>query len=240
MEMSQLSKTMVALDNMDQAEISTFLARLDGRVPTIKVGLELFLKYGAEYLHQLQKTYPCKIFLDLKLHDIPNTVYRAIHSLKGAPIHFLTIHTQGGAAMMEAAMKGCQEALPNTKILGVSYLTSLGPQDLSSLYGVEKNEISNAFERLFSLALQNKLDGVVLSAHELNLVRSLEEDHDHSLIKVCPGIRFPDEIEHSTTHDQQRVLSPSAAISNGADYMVIGRSLTASNNLEERLTELSR
>ncbi|MBT3235175.1 MAG: orotidine-5'-phosphate decarboxylase [Bdellovibrionales bacterium] len=238
--MSNLEKTIVALDNMDQARIHSFLEQLDGRIPTIKVGLELFLKYGTDYLDQLQKIYPCKIFLDLKLHDIPNTVYRAILSLKGAPIHLLTVHTQGGEAMLRAAMKATKEALPETKILGVSYLTSLGHLDLNTLYGIEPNKTESAFQKLFTIALETKIDGIVLSAHELKLINSLEAKSDHSLLKVCPGIRFPDEIQRAVTHDQQRVLSPTEAVENGADLMVIGRSLTACSNLEARLDELTR
>lgn len=228
--MKQLNKTIVALDQMDEDEINYFLKCTSHQIGIVKIGLEAFSKYGPSLITRMASNHQAKIFLDIKLHDIPTTVQMAIRSFKGLAIEFLTIHLGGGEAMLKAAMEEVKMSLPHTKILGVSFLTCLSAVDLKNIYGIENSD--EAFKRLFKLAADAKLDGVICSPLELKL---LKQTAPH-LLAVTPGIRFSD--EHSAT-DQKRVASPTEAFSMGADYIVIGRSLTQAANLDQRLLELS-
>ena len=236
--MKDLKKIMVALDNMSEQEIFSFLDKTSGEIVTVKIGLEMFCKYGPQFIHSIYDKYKSDIFLDLKLHDIPNTVKKSIHALKDLPIKFLTIHLSGGSNMIDAAMEAARESLPDTKILGVSFLTSLDEKELEHIFGFSSTQVPTAFQRLFSIALKSSIDGVVLSAIELAMVKKLEIEYGREVIKVCPGIRFQDEIEKNQIGDQKRVLSPHAAFTKGANFLVMGRSLTTSKNLSIRINEL--
>lgn len=227
--MSQLDKVIVALDQMSLDEIDHFLRREDNRLSFVKIGLELFLKYGPDLVHRISLEYQKKIFLDLKLHDIPVTVSKAISSLRNLPIDFLTVHLGGGEAMLKAAMQESRSSIPQCKILGVSFLTSLEASDLQSLYGI--TNMDEAFLRLFKAAHQSGIDGIVSSPHEVGPLKK----HYPELLSVTPGIRFSDEIAGTQVQDQKRVMDPKGAFSAGADYLVMGRSLTKSQNLGERL-----
>ncbi len=229
-----LHQTIVALDQMSLDEIDLFLSRPENTVPTVKIGLELFVKYGPDLVHKIHRDYKRKIFLDLKLHDIPITVERAIHSLKNLPIDFLTIHISGGEEMLKAAVAEARRSIPKCKILGVSFLTSLEEKDLTMLFGITNTK--EAFLRLFKVAEGSGIDGVICSPHEISLVK----DNFPKLIAITPGIRFSDEIKLSQTQDQKRVATPKEAISQGADFVVIGRSLTKAQDLSARLRELER
>ena len=233
-------KIILALDNMEVPEIKMFLSRwpLDQK-PMVKIGLELFCKYGRPLVLELHKEFGVKIFLDLKLHDIPNTVAKAIKGLKGLPIDLLTVHLSGGEKMLKMTIEEAKTSLPKTRILGVSILTSLDENDLSTLWDIQKDEINKTFRNLFSLALKTKLHGVVCSPQELHLFPELEKGAPYSLLKVTPGIRFEDEILAGTTQDQKRVTSPSEALNGGANYLVMGRSLTNSKNLDKRIDHLA-
>lgn len=228
-----VNQTIVALDQMTLDDIDLFLSRPVNTIPTVKIGLELFVQYGPDLVHKIHRDYKKKIFLDLKLHDIPITVERAIHSLKNLPINFLTIHISGGEAMLKAAVVEARKSIPDCKILGVSFLTSLEEQDLKSLFGINNTE--EAFLRLFKAAAASGIDGVICSPHEIALVKKNYPD----LLAITPGIRFSDEIKANKTQDQKRVATPKEAVKLGADFIVIGRSLTKAENLGERLLELS-
>lgn len=230
-----LNKVMVALDGMSKNEVYSFLNKCDGRVKIVKIGMELFYKEGHEIVHSIAKDFNVSIFLDLKLHDIPTTVSKAIKSLQGLPISYLTIHLSGGEGMLRAAKESQQQNLPKTKLLGVSYLTSLDHEDFKRIWNIDDTSTSDAFNRLFDLAYQCKIDGVVCSAHEAQSVK----DRFKSLETVTPGIRFEEEIENTDKcGDQKRVLTPEEAFSNGSDFLVMGRSLTLSDNLTEKLERL--
>ena len=228
-----VKQTIVALDQMTIEEIDLFLSRPENTLQTVKIGLELFVKHGPELVHKIHREYKKKIFLDLKLHDIPITVERAIHSLKNLPIDFLTIHLSGGEAMIVAALNEARKSIPDCKILGVSFLTSLEDKDLKTLFGITDTE--NAFLRLFSLADSTKIDGIICSPHELSLVKK----NYPRLLAITPGIRFKDEIDSQKVQDQKRVANPNEALALGADFLVIGRSLTKASNLSSRLKELA-
>lgn len=237
-----LSRTIMALDNMHSAEVEQTLDKVQGRLPWIKIGLEQYCRYGKSWVQEISERTQAKIFLDLKLHDIPNTVAKAIEGLQGLPISLLTVHLSGGREMLIRAQKAQREFLPDTQLLGVSYLTSLNASDFLEVWGVKGDEaIKKAFERLFLLALTTELGGLVCSAHEASFFRELEgrkQPSQRTLI-VCPGIRFEDEILGGAIQDQSRVASPAMAFENGADYLVIGRSLTQTTRLNERLDELA-
>jgi orotidine-5'-phosphate decarboxylase len=235
-----LDQIIVALDNKNKEEVLEFLSLPENKLSRIKMGLELFCGEGPSFVHQVYDLHQKNIFLDLKLHDIPNTVAKSIRALKDLPIEFLTIHLSGGRAMLEAAKEAQEKYLPKTKLLGVSYLTSLKEEDFKELYGHAPEAIFKAFERLFQLAIETSTDGIVCSAHELELINRLKKEHKSSLLTVCPGIRFQDEIDQGQTQDQARVLSPEKAFQKGASFLVMGRSITEAKNLSARIEQLSR
>ena len=163
------------------------------------------------------------IFLDLKLHDIPNTVKKSIESLTSLPIKMLTVHTSGGKDMMSAAM----EAVSGTgiKVFGVTVLTSLSDQDTAAIFNKMPSE---QVEAMLDAAESARIDGVVCSPHELMQVKKRE-----SLLSITPGIRLRD-----SDDDQRRVMTPKEAINLGADYLVIGRPITKSDNINQTLNEI--
>jgi len=234
-----IDRVMVALDNMTKEQIELLLKDELNDFKVIKIGLELFFAHGKSWVKKISEEYDKQIFLDLKLHDIPNTVAKAIKSLEGLNISFLTIHLSGGRKMIEQALASAKAHLPKTKVLGVSYLTSLEDKDLKEMFNINLN--NESFERLFDLALELKIDGVVCSAHEAKIVKKINDisTSDHQLYTVCPGIRFKDEIESNNTQDQKRVLDPKSAFKEGADFLVMGRSITQSNSLQERIKLLN-
>lgn len=230
--MASLDKIIVALDQMTLEEIDIFLSQKENSLPFVKIGLELFLKHGPELVHKIHDKYQKRIFLDLKLHDIPVTVSKAISSLKGLPIEFLTVHLGGGEAMLRAAVLEAEKSIPGCKILGVSFLTSLEAVDLQNLYGI--TNVEEAFLRLFTIAANSKIHGVVSSPHEVKILKK----HFPNLLAVTPGIRFQDEIQKDIVQDQKRVMDPASAFLQGSDYLVIGRSLTKTDRFSERIQSL--
>lgn len=231
-----LERVILALDNMDLASAEENAKKFKDRVGTIKIGLELFCKYGPDVVKKLSDLYNAEVFLDLKLHDIPNTVEKAIKSLEGLPLKFLTIHLTGGSEMVKHAIQQANQSLPGVELLGVSYLTSLEQKDFKEIWNINPEDVSHILERVFSLALNENISGLVCSAKDLPFAQKIEEHHDHTLIKVCPGIRFREQIQSGQIQDQKRVVDPITAINNGADYLVIGRPLTqAGAKLEQRM-----
>lgn len=231
-----LDKIYVALDQMNLEEIDALMHRSHHQLKNIKVGLELFLKFGPQVVHDLHNKYKCHIFLDLKLHDIPTTVAKSIQSLKGLPITFLTIHLSGGREMIIEALKARDQYLPNTKLLGVSFLTSLSNENIIETFGIELND--QAYKRLFNLAIETKIDGVVCSPLEQELVKCLS----NSILTMTPGVRFKEEIAaQNNLGDQKRIKAIEDILVNGCDYLVVGRSLTqvSEEKLNERLKTIS-
>jgi orotidine-5'-phosphate decarboxylase len=231
---SGLDRIIVALDQMSLEEIDAFLKQKDNTLPFVKIGLELFVKHGPDLVHRIHNEYKKKIFLDLKLHDIPVTVAKAISSLKGLPIDFLTVHLSGGEAMLKAAVAEARVSIPDCKLLGVSFLTSLEATDLEELFGIEDTD--EAFLRLFKVASISGIDGVVSSPLEVSLLKK----HFPNLLSVTPGIRFRDEIELNVVQDQKRVMDPAEAFDEGSDYLVMGRSLTKTDRFSERIESLKK
>ena len=212
----------VAIDEIDFKKASSIIDNLDSDQCMIKIGSVAFNSIGANIIfYAVEKGFD--IFLDLKLHDIPNTVKKSIEGLISYPIKMLTIHVSGGREMMTAAM----EAVSGTdiKIFGVTTLTSLSDNDTSEIFQRTSSEQVN---KMLDLAVSAGLDGVVCSPHELELVNQRQ-----SLLSITPGIRMED-----SNDDQKRVMTPKEAIDLGADHLVIGRPITNSMNIKKSLNEI--
>ena len=188
----------------------------------IKVGSVSFNAMGHEALKYVASK-GFEIFLDLKLHDIPNTVKKSIEGLISLPISMMTIHTSGGLEMMKIAMNAVKDT--NIKIFGVTALTSLSDEDTDVIF---KRTASDQVAAMLDLAQEAKIDGVVCSPHELDLVVARK-----SLLSITPGIRLSE-----SEDDQSRVMTPNDAISKGANHIVIGRPITNAPNISEALLEI--
>ena len=211
-------RLIIALDFKNIDEMSHFISNLNPQKCIVKVGLQLFISEGPKVLDFLSQN-GFEIFLDLKLHDIPNTVRKSVEEISQYNVKLTTIHLQGGRDMIRAA----NEVKGNTKILGVSLLTSLDDSDTRELYN---NDFKKQFDNLINLALETKIDGIVCSSQELELIEN------PSLIKVVPGIRNQD-----SSDDQKRVMTSSEAYSNGADYIVVGRPITQAKHVQEAIKD---
>ncbi|GAB4010474.1 MAG: orotidine-5'-phosphate decarboxylase [Bdellovibrio sp.] len=224
-------KVIIALDNMNREEAIAFASRKDNTIPIVKIGLELFNHYGPDVVKDIAKASGKKVFLDLKLHDIPNTVEKAILALEGLPIQFLTVHLSGGHEMLVRAKASLSKISPSAVLLGVSILTSLGSEDIKE---ISDQEFQGAMQRLLNLAKRSQVAGLVSSAQELPMILAWETENRFKFLKVCPGIRFADE----SSDDQKRVVTPHEAFKSGANFLVMGRSLTRAKDLSSRIEEL--
>ena len=212
----------VALDEYDQIKFDKVLDQLDPNLCMVKVGSVSFNSLGREsVLKAASKGFD--IFLDLKLHDIPNTVKKSVEGLKNLPIKMMTVHASGGQKMLEESVA----ATINTdiKIFGVTALTSLSDTDTNFIY---KREAQEQVLAMIELAKKSSIHGVVCSPQELSLVKN-----NSNLLTITPGIRLK-----SLGDDQTRVMTPKEAINNGSDFLVIGRPITASNNIKNSLKEI--
>jgi orotidine-5'-phosphate decarboxylase len=212
----------VAIDETQPSSFKQTVDSLDSDLCMIKVGSVSFNAIGHEALTYVASQ-GYEIFLDLKLHDIPNTVKKSIEGLTSLPISMMTIHTSGGLEMMKAAKKAVVNT--NIKIFGVTALTSLSDEDTGTIF---QRTASNQVKAMLDLAQDAQIDGVVCSPHELDLVVERK-----SLLSITPGIRLSESAD-----DQSRVMSPKDAISKGADYIVIGRPITNATNISEALQEI--
>ncbi len=212
----------VAIDEISFNKASSIIDNLDSTKCMVKIGSVAFNSIGHKVIDYAAKK-GFDIFLDLKLHDIPNTVKKSIKGLTNLPITMLTVHTSGGKDMMVAAM----EAVSGTdiKVFGVTALTSLNDDDTNKIYQRNASDHVNA---MLDLAESAAIDGVVCSPHELDLVSKRE-----SLLSITPGIRLQD-----LNDDQSRVMSPEEAINLGANYLVIGRPITQSDNISGTLEDI--
>ena len=218
-EVDPQTKIIVALDVPSAAEALNLCDRLP-QVSFWKVGLELFIADGSSILREL-KARDKKIFLDLKLHDIPNTVASACRSATKYGADFLTIHAAGGKAMMKAAQAEVQGS--STQLLAVSLLTSISALELASDLKVSI-EVPEYVSEMVLNAQSSGLTGAVCSPHEVAKLRSqLNLKQGDNFCFVTPGVRPAG----SASGDQSRVMTPKAAIAAGANYLVIGRPITA-------------
>jgi len=210
----------IALDVPSRAEAARLLDRIGPSVDYVKVGLQLFTAEGPDVVRAMT-TRGCRVFLDLKLHDIPATVAHAVTSAAGLNVDLLTIHTSGGAAMMRAAAKARDAAGPSApRLLGVTLLTSLTEREAAEAWGRDSVDAGAEVARLARLAEESGLDGVVSSVHEVTTVRGATGDGFRVL---TPGIRLAGD----DAGDQARVATPAEAARLGSDYIILGRSITA-------------
>ena len=204
-----------ALDFTDLKKTLDFIKLIKNNVGGIKLGLEFFTKNGPQGVEKIKK-FGLPVFLDLKLHDIPNTVKQSLKNVLSLEPDYLTVHLSGGYKMIEIL----QDVKKKTKIIGVSFLTSLDGEDLKNM-GINMNA-SEYVENLVKIGVNAGIDGVVSSANEVENLKKKFND----IIFVTPGIRLPSD----KRDDQKRIESPRSAVTSGADILVIGRPITESKN----------
>jgi len=224
------SPIILALDTKELSEAERWIEISLPTIDHFKVGLEFFLKHGVESVAALKRKYGFNLFLDLKLYDIPNTVKGAVESISTLAPKFLTVHASGGAKMIRTAAS----ALPAGSITAVTVLTSFSEDDFSSL-GL-KNGIAKTVELWASQAINAGATSLVCSPHEAKIIRSISKD----VVIITPGVRAPGD----DVGDQSRVMTPKEAIENGANYVVIGRSITkesanGSIAMQEKIKQIS-
>ena len=219
------SPLVLALDRKDISSCISLIDETRDFMGVYKLGLEFFLRNGAEGVRMITRTFPeLRVFLDLKLHDIPNTVAGAASGLAELEIEYLTVHASGGFKMIESAVK----ALPACKITGVTVLTSLDQGQIHEL-GI-RSEIESLTLALAKLSVSAGARAIVASPKEVKLLRN---EIPKEITLITPGIRI-----EKSNDDQARTLSPSEALREGADLLVIGRPITAASNPREAARQI--
>lgn len=215
-----MKDVIIACDFNNKEELFSFLKPFDGYNPYLKIGMEIFYKEGPTLVKEL-KAKGFKIFLDLKLHDIPNTVEKAMKNIAELGVDMTNVHAGGGIKMMEAARRGLSSSSKgkNTKLIAVTQLTSTSQEVLENELLINK-PINEVVKQYALNAKKANLDGVVCSALEAPLIKEL------GLLSITPGIRFSDD----SKDDQKRVATPSLAKELGSSYIVVGRSITNAND----------
>ncbi len=214
-------KIIVAIDTFNLTNAYEILDQLDPDLCKVKIGSVVFNSLGKSFLQDVfQRGF--KIFLDLKLHDIPNTVYETILGFHDCHIDMITVHLSGGEEMLKKAMVAAQ--IIKTKVIGVSILTSLNESDSLILFN---NNLDDQIENLFKLAKKTNIDGIVCSPHEVEVANLIL---DSNSIKITPGIR-----DLQFKDDQARTMSAKDAIKQGATFLVIGRPITQAENISVAL-----
>jgi orotidine-5'-phosphate decarboxylase len=210
---------MVALDMDDSDEAVSLANEIGPDVAALKVGSQLFTRHGPDLVRQIIGS-GGRVFLDLKYHDIPNTVAKAVQGAVEMGVSWLTVHSSGGSEMVKAAKEAAGEA----KILAVTVLTSLDREAMSRI-GWD-GEVGDQVVNLAAMARESGADGIVCSALE---VRSLRSVLDDECVLVTPGIRPAG----ASTDDQARVATPASAVADGADYLVVGRPIVKAHDRKE-------
>ena len=206
------SPIILALDTKELSDAEKWIEISLPQIDHFKIGLEFFLKHGANAVASLKNKYKFNLFLDLKLYDIPNTVKGAVESVTSLEPKFLTVHASGGTRMIKSAVSALQKG----SITAVTVLTSFS-EDEFALLG-HQNGVEKSVELWAKQAIAAGATSIVCSPFEAKTIRSLSKD----LVIITPGVRLPGD----DVGDQSRVMSPNAAINNGANFVVIGRSIT--------------
>lgn len=213
------SPIILAMDTDDLDTAKRWISITNGAVGVYKLGLEFFLKFGRDGVAAIQRETDCQIFLDLKLHDIPNTVGAATAQVAPLTPRFLTVHASGGSAMIKSAADNA----PRTDITAVTILTSLSQEDMRAI-GYEGTPQSRAVE-LAKLAVASGAKAIVCSPLEISGIRSVVPEN---ISIITPGIR---PLGTAGSDDQKRVMDPKSAITAGANYLVIGRPITGAPDM---------
>ena len=221
------NKVIVALDTSNIKKVKEIVQKLKSEVYAFKIGYEFFLNHGIKGYNTVRKICP-RIFLDLKLHDIPNTTKKGIEAINKLKPLLTTIHISGGDEMMKASLINRK----HTKILGVSILTSLDNTQTKKYYNEKK--IENLVKKFVKQAQKNKLDGVICSPKEIKYIR---KEVGKNFLIITPGIRINN--SNKIKDDQKRVLTPAEAISLGANFLVIGRPILQSKNPLNTIREIN-
>ena len=218
-------RIIVAIDTFDLKKAHAIIDQLDSDLCMVKIGSIVFNALGKSFLrHVSSKGF--KIFLDLKLHDIPNTVHETILGFNDCKIDMLTVHLSGGSKMLNQAMRAGKSI--NAKVIGVSILTSLEEEDSVALYG---NKLEYQIINLFKIAFQENIDGIVCSPHELKIANTILGSDS---IKITPGIR-----DIKVKDDQARTMSAKEAIERGSTFLVIGRPITQAEDITRALQDFN-
>lgn len=228
----QVLKVICALDTGNLSEALSTVERLAPHVGAFKIGHALTLPHGLGVIDELQRAGAKRIFLDLKLHDIPNSVALAVREAIKHGVWMMTLHVTGGPAMMTAAAEEARTVSDDIAplLMGVCVLTSLDQHTLTEHVGVSRT-IDDQMLNLSRLALDSGLDGVICPAPHIRAVR---DAIGHEGVIVTPGIR----LAHGDTHDQKQVGTAAQALADGADYLVIGRALVDSTDPEATLEQM--
>ena len=226
-------RIIIALDVQTQQEALSLVHELPG-AKIFKVGLTLFISEGPSLLREIQKQGK-KIFLDLKLHDIPHQIGGAIKAGIGYNVHMMTLHASGGKEMMAKAAEAAETAakqsgLSKPLLLAVTVLTSLKQEQLKEI-GMD-DRVGEQVLRLARLAKENGMDGVVCSPQEIDIIKG---EFGQDFLVISPGIRPT----WAAAQDQKRILTPAKAIAKGVDYMVIGRPITQASSPAEAFLRIA-
>jgi orotidine-5'-phosphate decarboxylase len=219
------NKIIIALDMASDNDVMALLRQLDPSSCRVKIGKELFTRYGPDLVRRVADM-GFDIFLDLKFHDIPNTVNKAVAAAADLGVWMLTLHAAGGSDMLRAARDAVDNSEHKPLLVAVTLLTSLAENDLA-IQGVARSPLEQV-QRLASLAQECGMDGVVCSAAEVSELRMLLRK---DFLLVTPGIRP----QGDAANDQKRIVTPAAAIQQGSDYLVIGRPITRAREPIEKL-----
>lgn len=225
-----MSKTIIALDFSSKEEVLSFLEPFTEPV-YVKIGMELTYACGLDIVREVQQR-GHHIFLDLKLHDIPNTVKGGMKNLAKLGVNIVNVHAAGGIDMMKAAIQGLEEGSNGQRPLciAVTQLTSTSKEMMNEQLGIE-GDVMDCVIRYAKNAKEAGLDGVVCSVHE---ARAIHEACGNDFLTVTPGIRLADD----SVDDQKRVATPTYAKEQGCDYIVVGRSITGSADPKETYQQI--
>lgn len=216
-----MSDVIIACDFSSKEETLKFLDQFKEEKPFVKIGMELFYAEGGEIVKEIKKR-GHKIFLDLKLCDIPNTVYKAMKNIAALGVDMTNVHAFGSIEMMKAAKKAINEVNPETKLMAVTVLTSSDQNVLDNELMIDGN-INDVILKYASNTKEAGLDGVVCSPLESKIIK---EKCGEDFLTVTPGIRFADDAKG----DQKRVTTPAMAKEIGSSYIVVGRSITGAKD----------
>ena len=222
------NKLILALDLNNLEEALSLAKKVKSKIFTVKLGLEFFNSHGKKGIKEFNKIGINNIMLDLKLNDIPQTVYKAIKALDGIEFGFLTIHGQGGKSMIDKAKKAASEIKSKPKIMMVTILTALNDEDLKAIGN--NSTVIEQVEKLAKVAKEMNV-GIVCSGQEAKIVRKIIGPN---LLIFTPGIR----LENDSKNDQKRICTPAESVKNGSNKIIMGRSLI-NGNIEENLDKVS-
>ena len=231
--MEKTASLYCALDSKDLKTVEALANKLSESVDGFKLGLEFFCSNGQEGIERI-KTLGLPLFLDLKLHDIPNTVAGAVRSIAPFTPNYLTVHASGGSEMLKAAVSASHEEaerlnLPRIKLLAVTILTSLSHSNLESIG--RRGNTEDAVVRLAALSAESGIDGLVCSPKEIDIVRQKVREDIEIFV---PGIRPLGTMKN----DQKRASTPKEAILSGATALVVGRPITQADNPSQKAKDI--